>query len=56
VLDPFAGAGTTCLVAKALGKNYVGIDMNPEYVAMSKGRIKNYSVARNVKTQKRKRR
>lgn len=38
VLDPFAGAGTTCLVAKRLGRRFVGIDLNPEYVAMAQKR------------------
>jgi DNA modification methylase len=39
VLDPFAGAGTTCLVAKRLGRRFVGIDLNPEYVAMAQRRV-----------------
>ena len=37
-LDPFAGAGTTCLVAKRLGRRFVGIDLNAEYVAMAQKR------------------
>jgi len=39
VCDPFAGAGTTCLVAKRLGRRFVGIDLNPEYVAMAQKRV-----------------
>jgi len=39
VLDPFAGAGTTCLVAKELDRRFVGIDLNPEYVAMAQKRL-----------------
>jgi DNA modification methylase len=39
VLDPFAGAGTTCLVAKNLRRRFVGIDLNPEYVAMAQKRV-----------------
>jgi hypothetical protein len=39
VLDPFAGAGTTCLVAKDLGRRFIGIDLNPEYVAMAQKRV-----------------
>lgn len=39
VLDPFMGAGTTGLVAKKLGRQYLGIELNPEYVAMAERRI-----------------
>jgi DNA modification methylase len=40
VLDPFFGAGTTGLVADRLGRNCVGIEINPEYAAMAERRIK----------------
>jgi DNA modification methylase len=40
VLDPFAGAGTTCAVAKKLGRHYLGIELNPEYVKMAEKRIR----------------
>ncbi len=40
VLDPFAGAGTTGLVAAKLGRAFVGIELNPEYVAMAEKRCK----------------
>jgi len=39
VLDPFFGAGTTGLVAKKLFRNYIGIELNPEYVKMAEKRI-----------------
>lgn len=39
VLDPFAGAGTTLLVAKNLGHRFVGTELNPEYVAMAQKRV-----------------
>jgi len=39
VLDPFAGAGTTLLKAKELGRNYVGIELNPEYADMARARV-----------------
>lgn len=39
VLDPFHGAGTTACVAKRMGFNYVGCELNPEYVAMSIERL-----------------
>lgn len=39
VLDPFMGSGTTGIVARKLGRNYVGIELNPEYQKMSERRI-----------------
>jgi len=39
VLDPFSGSGTTGLVATELGRKYVGLELNPEYVKMSEKRI-----------------
>jgi site-specific DNA-methyltransferase (adenine-specific) len=41
VLDPFMGSGTTGMVAKQLGKNYVGIELNPEYLPLIQGRVDN---------------
>jgi hypothetical protein len=40
VLDPFSGAGTTALVAAKLGRDAIGIELNPAYAAMSEKRIK----------------
>ena len=40
VLDPFSGAGTTALVATRLRRRAIGIELNPEYVAMSERRIR----------------
>jgi len=39
VLDPFAGSGTTLCVAKALGRRYLGCDLNPSYVEMTAARL-----------------
>lgn len=39
VLDPFSGSGTTAIVAKRLGRHYVGIDINPEYCAIALKRL-----------------
>ena len=40
VLDPFAGSGTTLLVAERLGRDSLGIELNPEYVAIAERRIR----------------
>ncbi len=39
VMDPFSGAGTTAMVADRLQRNAIGIELNPEYAAMSERRI-----------------
>jgi len=39
VLDPFVGSGTTCRVAKVMGRNSIGFDINPDYIAMSEARL-----------------
>lgn len=39
VVDPFAGAGTTAVVAKRLGRRFVGIDINSEFVALAQKRV-----------------
>jgi site-specific DNA-methyltransferase (adenine-specific) len=41
ILDPFMGSGTTAVAAKRLGRDFVGIEISPEYVEMSKKRIAN---------------
>jgi DNA modification methylase len=41
VLDPFIGSGTTAIVAKKLGRNFIGIELNRQYVKLAKKRIKN---------------
>ena len=40
VLDPFGGAGTTALVAEILGRDAMLIELNPEYAAMSRDRLR----------------
>ena len=39
VLDPFSGNGTTCVVAKKLGRNYIGIELSEKYFQYSIKRI-----------------
>ncbi|MDD4923391.1 MAG: site-specific DNA-methyltransferase [Dehalococcoidales bacterium] len=40
VLDPFSGTGTTAIAAKRLGRNYVGIEFDNEYVQISENKLK----------------
>jgi DNA modification methylase len=40
VLDPFVGSGTTGAVANKLKRNFIGIDLNPDYCIMAQERIK----------------
>jgi DNA modification methylase len=40
VLDPFLGSGTTAVVARRLGRHYLGIDAAREYCAMARRRLK----------------
>ena len=39
VLDPFFGTGTTGVVAKRLGRNYIGIERDPGYIAAAEKRL-----------------
>jgi DNA modification methylase len=36
VLDPFAGSGTTGVVALRLGRSFIGIELSPEYAEMAR--------------------
>ena len=44
VLDPFIGSGTVGVVAKRLMRNYLGIELNPDYIKIAKKRIKGQPV------------
>ena len=53
VLDLFMGAGTTTLVSRKLNRNYVGIELNPEYIKIAEERIlKEYKECKIVKKHK----
>ena len=39
VLDPFAGSGTTLLVATQHNRKSIGIELNPEYIEIAKRRL-----------------
>lgn len=43
ILDPFFGAGTTGLVAEKFGRDWVGIELNPQYCDIAKNRIEKVS-------------
>lgn len=40
VLDPFVGSGTTCIAAKMLNRNYIGIEKEKEYYEIANKRLK----------------
>ena len=41
ILDPFIGSGSTAIAAKLLDRDYIGYELNPEYVEIAKNRLKN---------------
>ncbi len=40
VLDPFSGSGTTGMVALQEGRNYIGTDLNSEYLPLAEARVR----------------
>jgi len=46
VLDPFCGAGTTCIVAKMLGLDWMGFDIDPDAVQLAKERVAGFTQTR----------
>ena len=45
VLDPFAGSGTSLVVAKAMGREAIGIELNPDYAAIASRRFEGAKTA-----------
>lgn len=43
ILDPFMGSGTTAISAMNFDRNYIGIDISPEYCKMAEERIKGHA-------------
>lgn len=45
ILDPFMGSATTAVSAKKLGRNYIGFEINPEYIELSNKRLEQTIIA-----------
>lgn len=50
ILDPFAGSGTTLKAAHQLNRKWIGIEINPEYVALAKKRLTPYIQQQRLET------
>ncbi len=48
VIDPFFGSGTTGLVAALHGRNFIGIELKPEYITIARKRLGEYGFTFNV--------
>ena len=43
IFDPMVGSGTTCKMAKLLGRNFIGFDIAKEYIDITRNRLKKKS-------------
>lgn len=48
VFDPFLGSGTASVVAKKLGRNFCGIELNNEYALYAEKRLKNADIDKSI--------
>lgn len=44
IVDPFMGSGTTCVAAKKLSRNYIGMELETKYYEIAQKRLKNTKV------------
>ena len=49
VVDPFVGSGTTCIAAKLLGRNYMGVEKDEDYAMIATERVKSHQPKENQK-------
>ena len=40
LFDPFMGSGTTAIVSRKLNRNYIGFEINKDYVRLAENRMK----------------
>ena len=45
ILDPMTGSGSTCVAAKLLNRQYIGIDISEEYCSIAQDRVDNLETA-----------
>ena len=43
ILDPFAGSGSTLVACKNTNRNFIGIEINPEFSDLSKKRVGDFN-------------
>jgi site-specific DNA-methyltransferase (adenine-specific) len=53
VLDPFIGSGTTAVVAERLGRDWLGIELNPNFAMVAEQRVVAISGGHNEEEQSR---
>ena len=44
VLDPFMGSGTVAIIAKKMKRNFIGFEINKEYVDLAKKKLEDFQL------------